>query len=84
MDLVETRGKTTCIITTRYDSREIRDGVVSSGAVSGMDESYAGLDEELVALIAGCSARWRPAWVRLETRRQEREVHWRGVGRVHA
>jgi len=50
--LTEQGGKTTITMTLRYESKEARDTVVKSGATSGMEISYARLDE----LLAGAKA----------------------------
>jgi uncharacterized protein YndB with AHSA1/START domain len=48
--LVEQAGKTTLTTTVRYESREIRDGVLKSGMERGVAESYDKLDEYLASV----------------------------------
>jgi len=51
--LTEREGRTTITMTLRYESKEARDMVVKSGASSGMELSYARLEELLAADQAG-------------------------------
>ena len=54
---VERSGKTTLTMTIVYDSKEVRDAVLASGMDTGVAQSYARLDQELVSLQAdGASA----------------------------
>ena len=48
---VEKSGQTTLTSTWRYDSREIRDGVLKSPMESGLVASYDKLEEQLMALV---------------------------------
>ena len=50
--LVEQDGKTTLTLTVRYESREIRDGVLKSPMEQGVAASYDRLDEVLTSLGA--------------------------------
>lgn len=52
LDLVEENGKTTLTATTLYDSQEIRDAVLGSGAAGGIEESYEELDNVLASMAA--------------------------------
>src|SRR3954462_15764579 len=45
LDLVEQDGRTTATMTVRYDSPEARDAVLKSPMSSGVERSYAALDE---------------------------------------
>jgi uncharacterized protein YndB with AHSA1/START domain len=45
--LVEEDGRTTATTTVLYESREIRDAVLESGATTGVGESYDALEEVL-------------------------------------
>jgi uncharacterized protein YndB with AHSA1/START domain len=49
---VEEGGKTTLTVTARYDSQEIRDGVLKSGMEGGVSVSYDRLAELLPAFAA--------------------------------
>jgi uncharacterized protein YndB with AHSA1/START domain len=49
---LESGGKTTMTITCRYDSREIRDGVLKSGMEGGVSTSYDRLAEMLPTFAA--------------------------------
>jgi len=49
----ETDGRTTVVTTMRFDSQEIRDGVVKSGMASGVETSYQRLDRMLPEMAAG-------------------------------
>lgn len=49
---VERSGRTTVTQTVRYDSREIRDGVLKSPMESGINENYSNLDEVLQSMQA--------------------------------
>lgn len=46
----EARGKTTLTITTRAESKQIRDGVLQSGATKGVGESFDALAGVLASL----------------------------------
>lgn len=48
--LVEQDGKTTLTVTVRYESREIRDGVLKSPMEQGVAASYDRLEELLSTL----------------------------------
>ena len=50
--LVEQDGKTTATTTVRYDSRETRDAVLQSGMATGVEASYANLDDVLASELA--------------------------------
>jgi uncharacterized protein YndB with AHSA1/START domain len=50
--LVEQSGRTTLILTARYDSQKIRDAVLKSGMESGVAASYDRLDDVLASLAA--------------------------------
>jgi len=50
--LEERADATTCMITTRYETKEIRDGVLASPMETGLQESYARLDENLVEIMS--------------------------------
>jgi uncharacterized protein YndB with AHSA1/START domain len=47
VELVEQGGRTTVIMTIRYESKEIRDGVLKSPMAGGVERSYQKLDEML-------------------------------------
>jgi uncharacterized protein YndB with AHSA1/START domain len=49
LDLAEQNGRTTATMTVRYDSREIRDAVLKTPMASGIERSYAALDEVLAS-----------------------------------
>jgi uncharacterized protein YndB with AHSA1/START domain len=49
MDFDEQDGRTTWTETVRYDSQEIRDGVIGTGAADGLEESLERLAEYLAA-----------------------------------
>jgi uncharacterized protein YndB with AHSA1/START domain len=48
----ERDGRTTVTSTSRYDTQQIRDGVLASGMESGVERSYQRLDEMLPSLRA--------------------------------
>jgi uncharacterized protein YndB with AHSA1/START domain len=50
LELVERDGKTTTTLTTLYDTREIRDAVLDSGATTGVGESFDQLERLLASL----------------------------------
>jgi uncharacterized protein YndB with AHSA1/START domain len=50
MVLTDIGGKTVVTLTTRYESKQARDGVLDSGATKGIAESYDQLDEILPTL----------------------------------
>jgi uncharacterized protein YndB with AHSA1/START domain len=58
--LEESDGRTTCILTSRYDSQEIRDAVLASGAADGVAAGYDKLDEVLSSMLAHGAAPSRP------------------------
>ena len=50
LEFIAQGDRTLLKLTTTYDSKEIRDGVVSTGMAEGMNASYARLDEVLIEL----------------------------------
>ena len=53
--LIEKGGKTTLTLTVLYASKEVRDGVISSPAASGVSESYDKLADLLASMPAGAA-----------------------------
>ncbi|MPZ48816.1 MAG: ATPase [Dehalococcoidia bacterium] len=47
LEFIDQGGKTLLKLTTLYDTKEVRDAVVASGAAGGMNESFNRLDEVL-------------------------------------
>ena len=50
LELTEEEGRTTVTSVTRFDTREERDGMLSSGMVAGARESYEALAAYLAKL----------------------------------
>ncbi|HEX8343258.1 MAG TPA: SRPBCC family protein [Actinoplanes sp.] len=48
--LTEQEGKTTVTSTTRFDTKEDRDGMLQSGMADGAEQSYRALEEYLATL----------------------------------
>ena len=61
LELDEKSGVTTCTLTARYDSVEIRDGILATPMATGVEESYAVLDSLLAVRTPDGFAGVRPA-----------------------
>lgn len=48
--LTEKDGRTTCTLTSRYPSKDIRDGALQSGMADGVGDSYDNLDRVLAEM----------------------------------
>jgi uncharacterized protein YndB with AHSA1/START domain len=49
VELTETNGRTTLVLTLRYASKEVRDAVLQSPATTGMESGFTALDELLAS-----------------------------------